>query len=109
MAAAPAPAASNKPGYNAEGKMVFSKFDFSTSGHGDGQPVAHNYALKKLTNVKGLKGYKNQLEFIEGKQRKLEELKVCRIRRRLQVIGSDQAPISIACPFSPTLPSDYEE
>lgn len=66
----------DKPGYNAEGKMVFSKFDFSNSSHGDTHTIPHNYALKKLTNVKGLKGYKNQLEYIEGKQRKLEELKV---------------------------------
>ncbi|OQR75794.1 surfeit locus protein 6-like [Tropilaelaps mercedesae] len=64
-----------KPGFNAEGKMVFSKFDFSNTAKADTPIAPHNHALKKLTNVKGLKGYKKQLEFVEGKQRKLEELK----------------------------------
>ncbi|XP_003743097.1 surfeit locus protein 6 homolog [Galendromus occidentalis] len=64
----------SKAVFNSEGKMVFSKFDFSNNGAPDA-PIANNKALKKMTNVKGLKGYKKQLEFVEEKQKKLEELK----------------------------------
>jgi len=70
----PAANANPKAVFNSEGKMVFSKFDFSNNGAPD-TPIANNKALKKMTSVKGLKGYKKQLEFVEEKQKKLEELK----------------------------------
>lgn len=72
---AAAAAVNTKAVFNSEGRMVFSKFDFSNNGNPD-TPIASNKALAKMTNVKGLKGYKKQLEFVEEKQKKLEQLKV---------------------------------
>lgn len=80
----PATSANGKAVFNSEGKMVFSKFDFSNNGAPD-TPIANNKALKKMTQVKGLKGYKKQLEFVEGKQKQLEELKVKYVSSEIRI------------------------